>query len=539
MSSPQPGFERAGRASHAEEPDVLEGQQERTVNVLRRDLVPWRNSLRLRILALVWVVILGTLLLMAFYTLRQFEKASVFQLEHEALMLSDVLEASIAPSLAGTPDVEALQRHVDRIAVTREKNDIEINILLLQGDRSAIVASNIPDNIEATSDYEHRDLLAALEQGHPIVFIDREEESAPDASPAPGSPDCYIRPGQRFISMTTPLMLEGRKLGSINTKLSLAYVDRQLNTIRSGLLLMGALVPAGALVLVLGAIQRGLRPLNRLGVEVTRIESSHLSHRFSLAGVPFELQPIIARLNELLERLEAAFQRERSFTANVAHELRTPIATLKTLAEVGLQEAAQGLRDAPSRRFYQDTLATARQMEHLVESLLGLVRCEAGQQEVTIRPVELTSLIERAWEAFQAEARERQMDCQFSLIEKASVETDSTLLEAIVRNVLANAVAYTKTKGSIRCTLEHETRGFVLSLTNTCTALAEKDLNNLFEPFWRKDEARADSSHCGLGLSLVSAYAKLLDIAIRVELPTPELFRVVLRIPFAVGRQQG
>ncbi|HEQ60054.1 MAG TPA: hypothetical protein ENN74_00430 [Firmicutes bacterium] len=360
----------------------------------------------------------------------------------------------------------------------------------------------------------------------------------PDASPPPGSPDCYIRPGERFISMTTPLMVEGQKLGSINTKLSLAHIDQQLNSIRSGILLMGALVPAGVLVLVLWAIQRGLRPLNRLGVEVTQIESSHLSHRFSLAGVPFELQPIIARLNELLERLEAAFQRERSFTANVAHELRTPIATLKTLAEVGLQEAAEELRDEPSRRFYRDTLATAKQMEQLVESLLGLVRCEAGQQEVAIRPVELTSLIEGAWETFQAEAWERQIDCQFSLIEKASVETDSTLLEAILRNVLANAVAYTKTNGSIRCTLEKETSGFLFALTNTCTGLTQKDVDHLFEPFWRKDEARSDSSHCGLGLSLVSAYAKLLDIAIRVELPTPELFRVVLRIPLAASRQR-
>ncbi len=141
------------------------------------------------------------------------------------------------------------------------------------------------------------------------------------------------------------------------------------------------------------AIRKGLRPLDRLAEEVSKVGSSSLSHRFSTEATPTELRPIIVRLNELLERLQSAFHRERRFTSNVAHELRTSIATLKVLAEVGIQEASQQSRGDGSLVFYHDTLAVAGQMEHLVVNLLGLVRYASGLQEVAISSIDLGNLI--------------------------------------------------------------------------------------------------------------------------------------------------
>jgi len=506
-------------------------QQDR--NAFLQYLSPLRYSLRLRILGLVFVVVLGTILLMAFDTLKRFEKASVLQLEHEALVVSDILEASITPSLIGEANVEELQAQIDRIVATREKNDIEVNIMLLRGYRSAIVASNIPDNIEASSVYEHRDLMAALEHREPIVFIGRDVDSESEPAAPDTSPDYYIRPGERFISITTPLVVEGQKLGSINTKLSLAQIDRQLNGIRNGILLMVILLPVAALLLVFWAIQKGLRPLNRLAGEVARVESSNLSHRFSTQATPWEIRPIIERLNELLERMEAAFQRERRFTAHVAHELRTPIATLKTLAEVGIQESCGPAKTGGSLAFCQDTLSVARQMEQLVVNLLGLVRCESGLQKVDIHSVDLRRFIETVWQAFESQAEDKKIYCQFNLTDNAVVHSDQTLFEAILRNLFSNAVTYTERNGSVLCTLEKESGAFLFSLTNTNKGLTREDLEHLFEPFWRKEESRTDQSHCGIGLSLVSAYSRLIDIELCAELPAPDLFRILLRIPIA------
>jgi len=506
----------------------MSNKQQHKMNPFLPRLALLRNSLRVRILVLVFVIVLGTVLLMAFHTLARFEEASVFQLEHEALLLSDVLEAAIVPLLTTEPDVQALQGQIDRVAAIRKKNDIEINIMLLQGHRSSIVASNIPDNIEQNSIYEHRDMLAALEKGKPIIFIGRDIDSESEPAAPPNSPDYFIRPGQRFVSITTPLVIAGRKMGSINTKLSLSEIDRQINKIRSGILLMSVLLPGAALLLVLWAVQKGLRPLGRLTAEVAQVDLSSLSHRFSSEEMPLELQPIIARLNELLERLETAFQRERRFTANVAHELRTPIATLKTLAEVGIQESSGTSHGDSSLDFYQDTLAVATQMEQLVVNLLGFVRCESGLQSVNIGPVNLGSAIENTWERFRPRAKAKQIYCQFNLTENAVVHSDQTLFEAMLRNLFSNAVTYTNGNGSILCTLEKDRDCFLFTLTNSNNHLEKEDLENLFEPFWRKDESRTDQSHFGIGLSLVSAYAKLLGIKIKVELPAPDLFQITL-----------
>jgi signal transduction histidine kinase len=501
------------------------------MNVILQSLRWFRQSLRLRLLVLVFLIVLGSILLMAFFAMDQFKKMSTFQLEHEALALSDMLEVAIAPSLAGEPDVAALQAHIDRVVAARELNDIEINIMLRQGYRSTIVASNIPDNVAHTDIHEHRDLLAALESEGPIIFIGRDDDSTTDTAFTPGTPDDFILPGQRFISVTTPLIVDGQKLGSINTKLSLSEIDERIAGIRHIILLICLLLPTGALVLVFWAIQKGLRPMSRLANEVAEVDSSKLDHRFSTTAAPLEIQPIVNRLNELLERLETSFQRERRFTSDVSHELRTPIATLKTISEVGIQEASGPGGDENYLGFFQDAHATASQMGQLVESLMSLARCEAGLQKIDFHSLTLGKLIESAWQNFEAQAQDRKLDCQFDLTDNASVHSDQALLGAIVRNLLANAIAYTEKEGSLHCTLANNGDGFIFSLTNTCRDLAEDELKRMFEPFWRKDKARSDAAQCGLGLALVQAYARLLDIEINAERPQPDLLRITLGIP--------
>lgn len=115
------------------------------------------HPLRVRLLLLVVLFLLTATILLEIYTLRQFEKVTTIAIEHEGNLLSDLLETSITPYLE-THDIEAKQANLDRIAATRERNDIEMNIMLLDGEGSATVASNVPSNIEGTDPEEYDEL---------------------------------------------------------------------------------------------------------------------------------------------------------------------------------------------------------------------------------------------------------------------------------------------------------------------------------------------------------------------------------------------
>lgn len=497
-------------------------------------------SLHLRLFLPLAATTVGALIVLTLYSLHKFEEASTFQLRHEALVLSDALEAAIAPALAGEPDVPRIQAHLDRLVATRKQNDIEINVMLLRGNRSAIVASNIPDNVDRTEFYEHRAMLAALESKEPFVFVGRDSPDLFEPARPPSHPDYWVGPGNRFVSVTNPLFAEGRKLGAINTKLSLVEIDRHIGAIRRRVLLAVIVVPLVALLVIRWIVGRGLIPLNRIARTTEHLGAENLDYRFPVEGLPRELRPICARLNDLFERLQAAFQRERRFAADVAHELCTPITELRTLCEVWLEYGPEAEENLDPKPILREALAISTQMERLVTALLALVRSESGQARVKLEETDLTELVRRAWQQFETPARGKSLSCRFELPENSPVVTDRDLMNGILTNLFSNAVAYTPERGSIHCTVESRDGGFRLDVQNSSRDVAAEDLRHLSEPFWRKDPARTDGRHSGLGLPLALAYASLLQLRLELDLPRPDTFRVRLAtVPRSIPRPAG
>ena len=312
-------------------------------------------------------------------------------------------------------------------------------------------------------------------------------------------------------------------------------LNRALGILLSGLLLTGILLLTGAALLIRWAVQRGLRPLDAVADEAATIDAGSLAHRFPTSPMPQEVLPICVRLNELLERLEAAFRREQRFTSDIAHELRTPIAELRSLAEVGLMSATSSTRDEELSQYFRDALAIAVQMERLVAALLTLVRSESNLQVVDLQRVELAALVRDAWRPFREEAGERELSVDFQLPAEAFLETDRALLTAVFTNLFSNAVAYTPRLGKIAVRLTRKGDALVLSLSNTNDQLEQQDLAHMLEAFWRKDRARSDSSHSGLGLSVVAVFARLLGMDLTVDLASAELFQITLRHPKVAG----
>jgi signal transduction histidine kinase len=278
---------------------------------------------------------------------------------------------------------------------------------------------------------------------------------------------------------------------------------------------IGLLLPLAIAVTAGLVVRRGLRPLERVAQEARSITPRTLSHRFPEEDLPAELVPICSRLNSLLGRLEEAFARERRFTADAAHELRTPIAELRSFAEVALMAPgdARALKNT-----VKECLEIALQMETLVTALLSLARLEAGIHTLTLEPIELGPIVREAWLSLEDRAQARNVSVDCELDSPAPIQGDKALVKIIIGNLVTNAVEYTPSGASIRCRVERRNGSARFVVENPAGLLRSDDLPLLFEPFWRKDAARADAGHSGLGLALVTAAVSLLnaDMAARI-----------------------
>jgi two-component system sensor histidine kinase QseC len=214
--------------------------------------------------------------------------------------------------------------------------------------------------------------------------------------------------------------------------------------------------------------------------------------------------------------LQASFERERRFSADVAHELRTPIAELRSLSEVALKWPPTA---EESRQGFDEALGIARRMESLVAALQTIARSEAGETRVQTALIRLPTFMESIWEGFAAGAQDRDLKVRFDLQEAPRVFSDPVLLESVFTNLLANAVEYTPVGGSLRVRATPVGTGTVtVAVGNDADNLTPEDVAQLFDRFWRRDLSRTDTGHSGLGLSLVRAVARTLGARVTAEL---------------------
>jgi signal transduction histidine kinase len=269
------------------------------------------------------------------------------------------------------------------------------------------------------------------------------------------------------------------------------------------------------------AVSRGLAPMHRVTQTLGEIDETRLDARVPTGDVPLELRPFVDRLNRLLTRLDDAFTRERQFSSDVAHELRTPLAVLRASIDLALSE--QGLDVAVQRRL-QDMLVTIDETAHLVDDLLELARTEGAEESGDLtHAVDLHDMVDVQWQQVQAEARARGLSFENAIVPATYVESDPTRLRRIVANLLSNAAAYTEENGWVRVESDVDS-GRLLAVRDSGPPIPAEQRDHLFERFWRADAARTETgSHAGIGLALARAMARRLGHDLEVEIVGSEV----------------
>jgi signal transduction histidine kinase len=278
------------------------------------------------------------------------------------------------------------------------------------------------------------------------------------------------------------------------------------------------------------AMSRSLRPLNRLAKAIAKMGEKDLTQQINLKNAPRELEPVVDRLNELLERIASVLTRERGFSSDVSHELRTPLSGLLSTIDVCLRKQ----RDPES---YHNAMTICRritrQMQGVVVNLLELTRLESGSVKVQCEPVDLHRLISSQWLLFTERATVKQVTVKWKLAQGLAL-TNSDYLSQIITNLFDNAVSYVNEGGTIIISLEERRGQQCLQIANTGSLIAQEQVEQVFEKFWRADRARADlHQHCGLGLTLCRRLASVLGGNIRVTSKLGGMFVIELILPTA------
>ncbi|MFO0636639.1 MAG: histidine kinase dimerization/phospho-acceptor domain-containing protein [Nannocystaceae bacterium] len=283
--------------------------------------------------------------------------------------------------------------------------------------------------------------------------------------------------------------------------------EAALTRVRTWLWALCGLSLAVAAYASVAAVRRGLRPLDRVAIQLQALAAARLGARLALEQVPDELRRPLEQVNALLGRIEESFARERRFTADVSHELRTPLAAVRAVLELAVSRPRESPEYAAAIR---RALATLEPLTRMVERLLVLARAEAGAVAAAVVPVSLHAMVEERWLALRATAQRRELGFENRLPIDESFPTDEAAMVVVVGNLLDNAAAYTERGGRV---LVHRPPGTVLEVWDSGPVPDAVARARMFDRLWREDVARSgDGAHAGLGLPLARGMARALGL---------------------------
>jgi two-component system, OmpR family, heavy metal sensor histidine kinase CusS len=334
------------------------------------------------------------------------------------------------------------------------------------------------------------------------VFLPPSVFPSPRVAPSPFNPKNY-RIGRKLFSLVaTSEETDGRAylLQVAQDRSSDEQFATQFALILGGALLLGIVVSA---IIAIAVTKRGLRPLQQMTESLERIDPNHLDERLGKATWPRELQPVAIAFDEMLARLEDSFTRLSQFSADLAHELRTPISNIRGEAEVTLTRPRS---PEDYRNVIESITGECERLSGIVENLLFLARAEAADRQLKKSIFPARPAIEKIASYYRTIAEERGISITNE--SGGDVYADPVLFDRALSNLLDNALRFTPDRGRIMIRSQSKNGRTELVVEDSGCGIAPHHLSRIFDRFYRADSSRS-STGTGLGLALVKSITDL------------------------------
>jgi two-component system heavy metal sensor histidine kinase CusS len=273
----------------------------------------------------------------------------------------------------------------------------------------------------------------------------------------------------------------------------------------------------------------GLKPLRQIAATTERITSVNLAERIRVEGLPSELSALADRFNDMLERLEDSFGRLSRFSADIAHELRTPVNNLRVGVEVALGRGR-------SLEEYRETLGSCLEecgrLSRIIDSMLFIARSEHPRTQITREPVDVSRELQRVREFFELPAAEAGVELLILCAPNVHADLDRLLFQRAVSNLVGNALRYTPRGGRVAVSAARANGELRVEVADTGCGIPTDDLPHIFDRFYRADPARSNAAgNAGLGLAIVKSIVALHGGTITARSTPGEGTSMSIRVP--------
>ena len=352
--------------------------------------------------------------------------------------------------------------------------------------------------------------LLTTESGGRVVSSENAWAGAPSFQPD----EVYLASNGRGdqLYLDQELELEGGEKIQLRVSRSNDTVERSLDQLQ---LMMLLAVPAFLALAVFGSYflaKLALRPIDHITETAVSLGAGNLSRRITGIESRDEVGRLAGAFNGMLARLEGSFQREKQFTSDASHELRTPVSVIMAYAE----NLAAHAPDQETKAQAAAILTESRRMHSIIAQLLALTRGYEGKYRLERENIFLRDMVSDVLAELTEEAEANEIDLVEQVPADMILSADQSLMTQLLLNLVENGIKYGKTGGMVAVSALEQDGHILLTIQDDGIGIGEKDLPRIFDRFYRADQAR-DRSGSGLGLSIVKWIVELHGWEIQVE----------------------
>ena len=374
------------------------------------------------------------------------------------------------------------------------------------------------DGLSNTANYygmkNRADSLARFQNGS-ILIIDRNYMIVRDTE---GNKDgCYIinkevmdvmqgraerleKETSDYIRTMSPIRINGEIKGVIIFEVSLSKIQEEMDSVRSVMIILTAIILIIDVLIIVFVSRRSVEDLNNVNEKIMHTALGTLHEKLPEDEGFIEIQVLAENYNDVMSKLEVIDQTRTEFVSNVSHELKTPITSMKVLAESLVQNESATAEEY--KEFMTDIVEEIDRETKIINDLLTLVRTD-NKNELNMEKTDINEMMQTILKTVSPLAKNRAIDVSYECYREVVAEVDSVKLSLAISNLIENAIKYNVDNGWIKCSLNTDHKFFYIKVADSGVGIPDDAKDKVFDRFYRVDKARSrDTGGTGLGLSI-------------------------------------